>query len=119
LYLDVALQRSIDGSEDLYSEQTWTEMYTRLNGIPEDEFAELVCLDWMDRRKELGETLDESKDPKIVPTYEAHSRSCKSLVHTITQSVVQSNLVAIVGREHLDAEHWGHGEWNLLEYLAK
>ena len=119
LYLDVALQRSIDGSEDLYSEQTWTQMYTRLNGIPEDEFAELVCLDWMDRRKELGETLDESKDPKIVPTYEAHSRSCKSLVHTITQSVVQSNLVAIVGREHLDAEHWGHGEWNLLEYLAK
>ncbi len=119
LYLDVALQRTIDGSEDLYSEDTWIEVFARLKGIPEEEFAERVCLDWMDRRKQLGETIDETKDPKIVPTYEAHDRSCRTLIHTINQSLTQPQLVPIVGREHLDAKHWGHGEWNLQRYLAK
>ena len=57
----------------------------RLAGLPEDEFAESVCLDWMDRRKELGETLDEKEDPKIVPTYEAHNRASRTLVHAITR----------------------------------
>ena len=28
----------------------------------------------MERRKELGETMDEKEDPRIVPTFEAHDR---------------------------------------------
>ena len=31
--------------------------------MSESEFAEKVCEDWMNRRKEMGETLDEKKDP--------------------------------------------------------
>ncbi len=117
LYLDVALGRTIADSEDLYAESTWEALVHRLKGIPEEEFSELVCLDWMGRRKELGETLDESEDAKIVPTYEAHDRAARALVYTITLCDTSSTLVGILGREHLKAGQWGHGQWNLRQYL--
>jgi len=118
LYLDVALQRVIEDSADLYSESTWAEVYSRLNGLPENEFSESVCLDWMERRKELGETLDESEDPKIVPTYESHDRATRLFVHTVTLLHSHANYVAVLGREHLDPDKWGHGDWNLRNLLS-
>ena len=41
----------------------WDEVVKKLTNLPEEEFAEKVCIDWMDRRKQLGETLDEKEDP--------------------------------------------------------
>lgn len=117
LYLDVALDREIVNQQDLYSHSTWEDVIEKLSGIPEDEFAQKVCLDWMDRRKELGETLDEKKDPKIIPTYEAHDRTSRLLVHTITKWEQEDSIIGIVGREHMDAEKWGHGENNVLKIL--
>jgi|GEM_PF-53849 len=117
LYLDVALGRTIANSEELYAESTWLELTNRLKGIPENEFAELVCLDWMGRRKQLGETLDETEDPKIVPTYEAHDRATRALVYAITLCDADPLLVGVLGREHLKADQWGHGRWNLRQYL--
>ena len=118
LYLDVALNRVIESSDDLYSQSTWDDVRTQLNGIPEDEFAESVCMDWMERRKELGETLDETEDPKIVPTYEAHDRATRLLVHTLSVLRTTPDLVGILGREHLKADLWGHGDWNLRHFLT-
>ena len=89
----------------------------KLFSLPEDEFAQKVCLDWMDRRKELGETLDEKQDPKIIPTYEAHDRTSRLLVHTITRWGQEESLIGIVGREHMDAAKWGHGDNNILKIL--
>ena len=92
-------------------------MIESLAGIPEEEFSQKVCLDWMDRRKELGETLDEAKDPKIIPTYEAHDRTSRLLVHTISRWNKEDGLTGIVGREHLEANKWGHGEFNIRNIL--
>ena len=117
LYLDVALSREIANRDDLYSHSTWNQMIESLAGIPEEEFSQKVCLDWMDRRKELGETLDEAKDPKIIPTYEAHDRTSRLLVHTISRWNKEDGLTGIVGREHLDANKWGHGEFNIRNIL--
>jgi len=117
LYLDVALSREIANRDDLYSHSTWNQMIESLAGIPEEEFSQKVCLDWMDRRKELGETLDEAKDPKIIPTYEAHDRTSRLLVHTISRWNKEEGLTGIVGREHLDANKWGHGEFNIRNIL--
>jgi hypothetical protein len=89
----------------------------RLAGLPEDEFSESVCLDWMERRKELGETLDEKEDPKIVPTYEAHDRASRLLVHAVSRWRGEGDLVGVLGREHLPAGEWGHGRWNLASFL--
>jgi len=117
LYLDVALDREIANRDDLYSHTTWQQMIESLGGMPEEEFSEKVCLDWMDRRKELGETLDEAKDPKIIPTYEAHDRASRLLVHTISRWKRETGLTGIVGREHMDANKWGHGEFNIRNIL--
>ena len=119
LYLDVALDREILDRQDLYSNQTWQVVVERLTNLPEEEFAEKVCIDWMDRRKQLGETLDEKEDPKIIPTYEAHSRNSKLLVHAITEWNKNPDCIGIIGREHLEASLWGHGENNLANYLRK
>ena len=117
LYLEAALGREADDIHELYAEEVWTSTLQRLAGLSADEFAERVVLGWMDRRKELGETLDEAQDPKIVPTFEAHTRASKALVHTVNRVNREDDLVLVIGREHLDAEKWGHGEWNLSVFL--
>ncbi len=117
LYLDVALGREIKDRTELYSIGTWETLVSKLSNLPEDEFADQVCIDWMERRKQLGETLDEKEDPKIIPTYEAHARNSRLLVHVITEWQNSSENIGIVGREHLDAALWGHGEFNLTNYL--
>jgi len=117
LYLEMALGESVEHVEDLYTQWLWDEIYPKLNGYPPSEFASKVCLDWMDRRKKLGETLDENLDAKIIPTYQAHESASKKLVHAITRWQSEENLVGILGREHLEASKWGHGEYNLRQYL--
>ena len=119
LYLDVALDREIKDRNDLYSMTTWEDVIEKLSNLPEEEFAEKVCINWMDRRKLLGETLDEKEDPKIIPTYEAHARNSKLLVHAITQWQNEDENIGIVGREHLEAAQCGHGDYNLSNYLHR
>ena len=119
LYLEAALGREAKDIHELYMESVWTETCQRLHGINPDEFAERVVMGWMERRKALGETLDEAHDPKIVPTFEAHTRASKALVHTVNRSMDDSELALVIGREHLEAAKWGHGEWNLSAYLQR
>ena len=117
LYLETATGGEAEDIDDLYTAATWSETMERLRGVSQDEFVERVVMDWMERRKALGETLDEAMDPKIVPTFEAHSRAAKALVHTVNRAVSEDELELIVGREHLDAAKWGHGDWNLSTFL--
>jgi hypothetical protein len=117
LYLETATGEDAEDIEDLYSAATWDITKQRLHGMAAEEFSERVVMDWMERRKALGETLDEALDPKIVPTFEAHSRAAKSLVHTVNRAVNEDDLELIIGREHLEATKWGHDEWNLSAFL--
>ncbi|MCH1540872.1 MAG: hypothetical protein L7S56_05500 [Candidatus Poseidonia sp.] len=117
LYLEVAMRTAVDSIHDLYTAPTWVAVSQALTGIAANEFSERVVLDWMERRKALGETLDELEDPKIVPTFEAHDRASKTLVHAVNRVALDDSLVFIIGREHLEATKWGHGDWNLSNYL--
>ena len=117
LYLDVALNTIIDGEDILYGGQTWDKVRKELSGLPESEYAEKVCMDWMERRKALGETLDESEDARIVPTYEAHDKTSRLLVYALTRWSNENGLIGIVGREHMDAQKWGHGDFNIRNIL--
>ena len=60
MYLDVALSKTIEGEAELYGGETWDAVCQALKNLPEQEYAERVCMDWMERRKELGETMDEN-----------------------------------------------------------
>ena len=117
LYLETATGEEAEDIHELYTEERWTAALQRLHGLSEEEYAEQVVMDWMERRKALGETLDEALDPKIVPTFEAHTRAAKSLIHTVNRAMNDDDLVLIVGREHLEASKWGHGDWNLTTVL--
>ena len=117
LYIENATGAEAEDIHELYTEATWTTVLSRLDGLSEDEFAQRVVMDWMDRRKALGETLEEAEDPKIVPTFEAHTRASKALVHTVNRAANEDDLVLVIGREHLEAAKWGHGDWNLTTFL--
>ena len=117
LYLENATGKDAEDIHELYSQATWDEAKQRLHGIADGEYAERVVMDWMERRKALGETLDETLDPKIVPTFEAHTRASKALVHAVNRAMNEDDLVFVVGREHLEASKWGHGDWNLSAFL--
>ena len=113
LYIENAIGRKLEHVDDMYTLEVWDEIRTNLSQMGESEFAEKVCEDWMNRRKEMGETLDEKKDPRIIPTFEAHDRSSRTLHHAVNIE----GYVQILGREHLDAQLWGHGKWNLGNLL--
>jgi len=117
LYLEEAIQREVEDIHELYTEEVWVDVLARLHGVAGAEFAERVVLNWMNRRVALGETIEESQDPKIVPTFEAHQRASKALIHVVQRAQNEEELVFVLGREHLDAAKWGYGPWNLTTYL--
>ena len=63
----------------------------------ETELVEAVILDWMQRREALGETLDEHRDPRILPTHEAHVRATGSLSHALGRLPLKGTLWASLG----------------------
>ena len=109
LYFENATGERVENSNDLISLDTWTQVFESLNGMNESEFSEKVCMDWMQRRLDLGETLDETKDPRIAPTFEAHSRNSKTLVHAVNVLENNTELKPLFGREYLPAFQWHYG----------
>ena len=113
LYFENATGVRIDNSNDLVSLETWQQIFSSLSGINEAEFSERVCMDWMQRRVDLGETLDENKDPRIAPTFEAHNRNSKDLVYAVDLLENMDSLVPVFGREYLPAFQWYFGDKTL------
>jgi len=113
LYIENAIGHSVNDVDSMYKESVWDEVREGLSRMTADEFSEKVCEDWMERRKILGETLDEKQDPRIIPTFEAHDRAARGLHYAVNQK----GFVQILGREHLEAHSWGHGDWNLGNLL--
>ena len=62
-------------------------------------------MDWMSRREEMGETMEPSEDPMILPTMESHRTLSESLFN-IMESHRRSEMELMVGREFLDAGRW-------------
>ncbi len=113
LYFEVLLDQPAESIQQLYEEDTWDQIRTKLGKLTANEYTEKVILDWMNRRKELGESLDEKTDPRILSTMQAHTRLTQILHHLIQRWNNEDDLVGILGREHLSADKWGHGAWRI------
>jgi hypothetical protein len=113
IYLENAIGKEISDVEEMYSHSTWAELRSALSSMSESEYSEKVCEDWMQRRTDLGETLDEKKDPRIIPTFEAHDRTSRLLHYVVNKT----GYVQLLGRDHLESRQWGHGDWNLAYLL--
>lgn len=118
LYLDVLLGEEVPHIDEVYVEGTWTRAAAAASKRTEKEFVEQVLMEWMQRREALGETLDEHRDPRILPTHEAHVRNAGALIHML-QRATETDLAPVVGREHLAATSWGHGRWALTRLLEE
>ncbi len=112
MYLDVLLEREIRDIDDLYSDHTWLEAILAVERSDAVGFSEEVVMRWIRTREDLGETIDASKDPRILPTMEVH-QSTSDKLHRTLQTANIPELHLMVGRDWTDASAWGQGQWNL------
>ena len=59
----------------------------------------------MNRREKLGETMEPSEDPRILPTMSSHS-STSELLHIFLNNLDSKNISLLIGREYLEYELW-------------
>jgi hypothetical protein len=79
LYIEPYSGGPLDGVSQLYEEATWGAALGEIYRMDADDYAEKVVLDWMARRQDLDETLDEKQDPRILSTMQSHRRHSTAL----------------------------------------
>ena len=104
LYVEPQLDREISAAEFL-SYSMWSELSNSLASSDRVSYSESVVLDWMSRRKDLGETMEPSEAPRILPTMEAHRSSSDSLF-TFLERQREEGHSMLIGREYLEPTSW-------------
>ncbi len=117
LYLEPYIGGELEGVDELYSYSTWLVVLSTLQGMTQDEYAEAVVLDWMARREELGETLDQKQDPLILSTMQSHQRLAKAL-HRMSRMIDQERLTLLSRREWSSYLIAGFGGFNIGTLLS-
>lgn len=105
LYVEPMLDEKFEDVEAFGSAEVWHRLAAALASSDRESYSESVILDWMERRQELGETLNPDEDPRILPTMESHRTLTASLYDFIELSR-DSGLSLLIGREYLDADNW-------------
>ena len=98
MYFEKVLGIKVVNIEELYAKGIWNDLIEKVTEITPQEYSEIVIMDWMRRREELGETLDEKKDPRILPTMTSHNKLTVTLHHLLTKYKKNSNFELILGR---------------------
>ncbi len=104
LYLEPLLGRDLSGDEFL-RHQVWSEFSDSLSRTDRASYSESVVLDWMSRRQDLGETMEPSEDPRILPTMESHRTASESLFDFLSRAHSEG-LSILIGREFLESGLW-------------
>ena len=117
LYLEPYIEGKIDGVSELYLEDTWSAAFSTLKTMTADEFEESVVLDWLSRREELGETLDQNQDPRILSTMQSHQRLARSL-HQVSMLINQDQYTLLTRRDWSSFLTAGFGGFNIGTLLS-
>ena len=116
LYLEPLLGRDLSADEFL-RHQVWSEFSDSLSRTDRASYSESVVLDWMSRRQDLGETMEPSEDPRILPTMESHRNASESLFDFLSRARSEG-LSILIGREFLESGLWRLDGQSLDEALG-
>ena len=114
LYVEPILDGPVSDSDDFLLPGVWEQFSEALSRTDRSSYSESVVLDWMSRREEMGETMEPSEDPMILPTMESHRTLSESLFN-IMESLRRSEMELMAGREFLEAGMWMLGRSTLSE----
>lgn len=105
LYVEPMLKYNISSPNEFLNFSLWNDFMISLSKTDRRSYSESVVLDWMSRREELGETMEPSEDPRILPTMNSHRTSSESL-HIFLNSFDSKDISLLIGREYLEHELW-------------
>lgn len=105
LYVEPMLKYNISSPNEFLNFSIWNDFMNSLSKTDRKSYSESVVLDWMSRREELGETMEPSEDPRILPTMNSHRTSSESL-HIFLNSFDSKDISLLIGREYLEHELW-------------
>ena len=117
LYVEPILEDSFEDADVFLNSDIWTRLTAELSSKDRQSYSESVILDWMQRREQLGDTLNPDEDPRILPTMESHKSLTESLFDFIELSQ-EGDLNLLIGREYLEPEEWILNGEKLLEALT-
>jgi hypothetical protein len=114
LYVEPLLDGPVKDSDDFLVPEVWDQFSEALSRTDRSSYSESVVLDWMSRREGMGETMEPSEDPMILPTMESHRTLSESLFNII-ESHRRSEMELMAGREFLEPGRWMLGRAELSE----
>ena len=117
LYVEPILEDSFEDADAFLNSDIWIRLTAELSSKDRQSYSESVILDWMQRREQLGDTLNPDEDPRILPTMESHKSLTESLFDFIELSQ-EGGLNLLIGREYLEPEEWILNGEKLLEALT-
>lgn len=116
LYVEPSLSDTIDGSDQFLEFSIWKDFANALSSTDRKSYSESVVLDWMKRREKLGETMEPSEDPRILPTMGAHKLSSKSL-YIFFDNFQSKDISLLIGREYLEPTLWSIDGVSLVDLM--
>ena len=117
LYVEPSLDHSVNSTESFLTPSIWKEFSSAISSSDRSSFVEGVVIDWMSRRESLGETMDPSSDPRILPTMESHQVISGGLFDIIEKSRLEGYSI-LLGREYLEARSCHLGDIRLEDIIG-
>ena len=117
LYIEPILDENFEDTEEFLKLDVWDRLASSLSTKDRQSYSESVIIDWMQRREQLGDTLNPDEDPRILPTMESHKSLTESLFDFM-ELYQEEGLNLLIGQQYLDPEEWILNGKKLQEVLS-
>lgn len=117
LYIEPILDETFEDTEEFLRLDVWDRLASSLFTKDRQSYSESVIIDWMQRREQLGDTLNPDEDPRILPTMESHKSLTESLFDFM-ELYQEEGLNLLIGQDYLDPEEWILNGKKLQEVLS-
>ena len=117
LYIEPILDENFEDTEEFLKLDVWDRLASSLSTKDRQSYSESVIIDWMQRREQLGDTLNPDEDQRILPTMESHKSLTESLFDFM-ELYQEEGLNLLIGQQYLDPEEWILNGKKLQEVLS-